>query len=264
MEQAAIERAAAVLCASRFKRQPLAGLPADCRPDSRSDGYAVQEALHELISARGLGSVAGWKIGCTTPVMQTYIGIDEPCAGAVFASQVGGPAVQHLAADFVRAGVECEIAVRLGADLTPSAAPYGRADVARAVCECMTSIEIVDDRYVDFRALPAPTLIADDFFNAGCVLGEARIIGPDFDLAALRGRMKVNDQEIGAGTGADILGHPLDALAWFANLRASLGLKLDAGTFVSLGSIVRTHWVTPGDDIEAEIDGLGVARVSFS
>lgn len=264
MEQAAIERAAAILCASRFKRQPLAGLPADCRPEGTSDGYAIQEASHAPIAAHGLGPIVGWKIGCTTPVMQAYIGIDEPCAGAVFASQVGGPAVRLLATDFVRAGVECEIAVRLGADLTPGGAPYGRADVARAVSDCMTSIEIVDDRYVDFRALPAPTLIADNFFNAGCVLGEARVIGRDFDLAALRGRMKVNDQEIGAGTGANILGHPLDALAWFANLRASLGLKLGAGTFVSLGSIVKVHWVTPGDDIEAEIDGLGVARVRFS
>ena len=33
------------------------------------------------------------------------------------------------------------------------------------------SIEIVDDRYVDYRNLALPILVADDFFNAGCVLG---------------------------------------------------------------------------------------------
>ena len=35
----------------------------------------------------------------------------------------------------------------------------------------MAAIEVVDDRYADYRALDAPTLVADDFFNAACVLG---------------------------------------------------------------------------------------------
>lgn len=264
MEQAAIEFAAAALCAGRIRRARLDTLPADCRPASMTDAYAIQEALHPLLAARGFGEVAGWKIGCTTPVMQAYIGIDEPCAGAVFGSQVSGPAALYEAKDFVRAGVECEIAVRLGADLLPSAAPHRRDDVAGAVSACMTSIEIVDDRYADFRALPAPTLVADDFFNAGCVLSAEVSDWQKVDLARLHGRMKVNGREIGTGVGADILGHPLDALVWLANLRASLDEPLSAGTFVSLGSIVKTHWVSPGDHIEAELDGLGSASVTFS
>ena len=55
--------------------------------------------------------------------------------------------------------------------LPPAAAPYDRGAVAAAVGACMTSIEVVDDRYVDFRALDVFTLIADDFFHAGCVVG---------------------------------------------------------------------------------------------
>lgn len=128
----------------------------------------------------------------------------------------------------------------------------------------MISIEIVDDRYVDFRALPAATLVADDFSNAGCVLGAEIADWQKLDVAGMNGRMSVNGSKIGSETGADILGHPLNALVWIANLRASQNLALGAGTFASLGSMVKTHWVTPGDDIEAEIDGPGVARVSFS
>ena len=33
------------------------------------------------------------------------------------------------------------------------------------------AIEIVDDRYVKWETMGAPTLVADDFFAAGCVLG---------------------------------------------------------------------------------------------
>ena len=45
----------------------------------------------------------------------------------------------------------------------------------------LPAIEIVDDRYVDWQTLGAPTLVADDFFAAGCVLGKpvARSAAPD-------------------------------------------------------------------------------------
>ena len=55
-------------------------------------------------------------------------------------------------ADYVRVGVECEIAVRLGADLGPAGAPFDRARVAGGGRRpCMAAMEIVDDRYGDYR-----------------------------------------------------------------------------------------------------------------
>ncbi len=104
----------------------------------------------------------------------------------------------------------------------------------------MAGIELVDDRYVDYAALPAPVLIADDFFNAGVVLGTAVPDWRGLDLATIEGVMTVDGTEIGRGRGADILGHPLSALAWLADHRAALGLPLRAGEFVMLGSVVKT------------------------
>lgn len=61
---------------------------------------------------------------------------------------------------------------RLIAKVQPAVdAPFARATVADAVEACMAAIEIVDDRYEDFHALDTPTLIADDFFSAGAVVG---------------------------------------------------------------------------------------------
>lgn len=91
MIQADLERAAAVLFACRIEREPRVKLAADCRPDTTRDGYAIQEELHALLPDRGLGPLAGWKIGCATSVMQAHTDIAEPCAGGVFASQVHGP-----------------------------------------------------------------------------------------------------------------------------------------------------------------------------
>ena len=70
-------------------------------------------------------------------------------------------------ADFVHPGVECEIAVRLARSLAPGAVPLEAGDVAAAIEAYLPAIEIVDDRYVDWRTIGTPTLIADDFFSAG-------------------------------------------------------------------------------------------------
>lgn len=263
MTPEAMARAAALLCAARIERRRFDGLPETCRPADEAAAYAVQEALHDRLTAEGWGALAGHKIGCTTPVMQRFLSIARPCAGGVFA-----PTVQHERgvfrhADYLHVGVECEIAVRLAQDLPPEGAPYDRASVAAAVGACMAAIEVVDDRYTDYRSLDAPTLLADDFFNAGCVLGAPLEAWRELDLVALRGRMTINGVEVGTGTGGDILGHPLAALAWLANARAARGRYLEAGEFVLLGSVVETRWVTAGDLVEVEIEGLGSARAEF-
>jgi 2-oxo-3-hexenedioate decarboxylase/2-keto-4-pentenoate hydratase len=136
----------------------------------------------------------------------------------------------------VKIGMECEIAVRLSRDLPPQSLPYTRETVAPAVAEVMAAIELVDERYENYRTLGIPTLVADDFFNAGCVLGKPVSDWRHLDLAALTGRAIINDIEVGRGVGAMVLGHPLNALAWLANAQAEHGLPgLKAGEFVMLG-----------------------------
>ena len=103
-----------------------------------------------------------------------------------------------------------------------------------AVGAVMAAIEIVDDRYVDWRALDAPTLTADDFFGAGCVLGRDDVAWRDLDLGLVSAMMAVNGREIGSGVGADILGDPLEALVWLANGPAR-ATGLPAGSIVMLG-----------------------------
>jgi 2-oxo-3-hexenedioate decarboxylase/2-keto-4-pentenoate hydratase len=264
MTPSAIERAAQLLSTARLDRQRFARLPTNCRPLDELSAYAIQEALHRRLTAAGWGALAGHKIGCTTTVMQRFLNIGNPCAGGVFA-----PTVQHRQgrfrhADFLHVGVECEIAVRLARDLPVARAPYDRTGVAGAIGACMAAIEVVDDRYKDYKSLDTPTLIADDFFNAACVLGGEVERWRELDLTAVAGRMRINGRAVGTGKGGDILGHPLNALAWLANALAARGRSLGAGEFVLLGSVVETKWVEAGDLVEIEIDGLGRATCHFS
>ncbi|MEX2617625.1 MAG: fumarylacetoacetate hydrolase family protein [Alphaproteobacteria bacterium] len=252
-----IDQAAGMLAASRRLGGRFNRFPEECRPRSVADGYAIQHVLHGL-----LGPVAGYKIGCTTPVMQKYLGIDHPCAGGIFADSIhpSPAALKHRS--YRRVGVECEIAVRMDRDLTEG--PFTRDSVAAAVGECMAAIELVDDRYLDYTQMDAPSLIADDFFSAGCVLGPACRDWRSLDLAACAAFMTVNGRDAGRGTGAMVLGHPLEALVWLAGALAEQGRSLKAGDIVMTGSMVETRWLEAGDWVDVTIEGLGVAAVSFT
>src|SRR6267378_414807 len=238
--------AAQMIALARRNRSPLKALPPDLAPGDEAAGYRIQRAVHDLLLPY-TGPLVGYKIGCTSPVMQRYLDIPHPCGGGMFAKDVHQSGASLSANDFVRVGVECEIAVRLGRDLAPSQAPFTADAVALAIEAYLPAIEIVDDRYVDWPTIGAPTLVADDFFAAGCVLGKpvARSAAPD--LLAVVGRALINGVEVGQGTGADVLGHPHNALAWLANHLASEDKSLRAGEIVLTGSLVKTVWLNAGD-----------------
>jgi len=256
--------AARHLARARLSGPPTPAPAAALVPDGVAEGYALQRAVNAVLEAAGFGPRTGHKIGCTTPVMQAYLGIPHPCAGEVFASTVHEGAAELPLSRFHRVGVECEIAARLGQDLPARSGGHDRDSVAAAVDCLMAGIELVDDRYADYAALPAPVLIADDFFNAGVVLGSAVPDWRGLDLATIEGVMTVDGAEAGRGRGADILGHPLSALAWLADHRAALGLPLRAGEFVMLGSVVKTVWIEAPARVEIRFEGLGEASVTFT
>lgn len=251
-------QAAARLRDQRLFLTPITDLPEHLRPRDEAGGYALQQTLNHLLVEAGLGELVGHKIGCTTPVMQAFLGIPNPCAGRIFGHTVIHRAGRVPRSGFVKLGIECEIAVELGADLGGDHETHTRDSVADSVRAVMAAIEIVDDRYQDYRTLGVPTLIADDFFDAGCVLGRPVRDWRRLDLPALVGRTIINGVEVGRGTGALVMGHPFEALAWLANSRAKHQLgPLRAGEFVLLGSVVETKWLNAGDKARIEIEQLG-------
>jgi 2-keto-4-pentenoate hydratase len=181
----------------------------------------------------------------------------------VFEKGVHDSGAKLAASDYVRVGVECEIAVRLKRDLAASEAPFTAEWVGEAIEAYYPAIEIVDDRYVQWETIGAPTLIADDFFAAGCVLGPAVAFSAAPDLRTVAGRAVVNGKEAGKGTGADVLGHPHNALAWLANHLAAEGKGLHAGQIVLTGSLVKTLWLKAGDRVTMELERLGTVKAEF-
>ena len=67
-----IRSAAEAIAAARRGRTPLAPLPADAAPATEAEGYRIQDAVHDLLAA-DIGARVGYKIGCTSAVMQQYL-----------------------------------------------------------------------------------------------------------------------------------------------------------------------------------------------
>ena len=68
----------------------------------------------------------------------------------------------------------------------------------------------------------------------------------------------------GEGVGADLLGHPLDALAWLAASPAARvfgGLR--KGQVVFLGSVTPPAWIEGPCDVVVEFDTLGRVDLRF-
>ncbi len=130
----------------------------------------------------------------------------------------------------------------------------------------MPALELADDRNADYTQLPgnALMLIADNAWNEGAVLGSPVRDWRGLDLAAIKGTAFINGKNVGEGHGHDVMGHPLDALAWMANNLASRGLGLWRGDVVITGSLVTSKFPKTGDLVRFQAGALGAVELQVT
>ena len=238
-------------------RRPHGGFPLPLAPRTLEQAYAVQDAFVAM-KARRCGRPVGWKIALSNPAMQRFCGLSEPIAGRLHGRQVVGGPARCRAADYGRLLVEFEIAVELGADLRPDGPRPTRESVARAVAAVRPAFELADDRGADYGTLSihALQLVADNAWNEGAVLGERRTDWREVDLGAIRGDVIIDRQFVGSGVGADLMGHPLDALAWLADCAYRRGLTMRKGDVAILGSLVTSRFPAAGQHLVFALEGF--------
>jgi 2-keto-4-pentenoate hydratase len=224
------------------------------------DAYAVQREYVRLLAKSRGTKAAGYKIGLTTPRMQAMCGIDSPVAGVILQDRVHASGSRISTTAYGRLGLEFEIAVRVGRDLVPVGQRPSIADVAAAVDGVCPAIELIDDRGADYRRLDALSLIADNAWNGGIVLGG---FTPSFpDLAAIEAVVSVDGEIIDRGFGRDVLGHPFHSVAWLAAHLAAQGSRLRGGDIVMTGSVVTTKFPDRSTRYHYELTGCGAVELS--
>ncbi len=252
-----IDELASILISAREDVRALEPLPDELIPADAAEANRVDDRVAELTA----WPVLGWKIGCTSEHAQALLGSDGPFAGRVYSLFETGTELgsSELAVD---PHLEGEFAFTMAHDLEPTGGPIDPADVLAAVGSVRPAIEMVGGRFADFFGTPLNLLIADAGANTLLVVGDGMDEVDPNELVATQATMSVDGQQTGAGSGADVLGGPFDALCWLADHLSGRGIGLHAGQVVTTGTATQVSPLPIGATAVAELSGVGSVSVS--
>ncbi len=215
------------------KRHPKADL-ADAH---RIQWSGVQRRVLE--GARAIGH----KVGLTSAAMRRQMGIDEPDFGVLLDDMVV-PSGGEVALDrLICPRIEAEFAFLLGQDLAGES--VGVREARAAVGHVLLALEVIDTRYQDWNLTLADS-IADNAACARIVTGRGVPFLEELDLRSELLTVTVDGTAVACGEGREILGDPLESVAWLTRRLAAFGLGLRAGDVVLAGSVHASLPLTPG------------------
>ncbi|HET6868507.1 MAG TPA: fumarylacetoacetate hydrolase family protein [Solirubrobacteraceae bacterium] len=253
-----IGRAARELWQAWSSGRPLAALPPDLHPRDLDEGYAIQRALDEEV-----GPAAGWKIAATSKAGQDHLGASGPMVGRLYELERRETGSALSVSGMQMCSAEPEFAFVLAEDIAPGAQPPSLEDLLAAVDSLVLAIEVPDSRFSDFTTVGVPSLAADARCGGFFITGPSVADWRSLDLAAQPTRLECDGREVSAGSGANVLGDPREALRWMAGEVLGRGWPLRAGDIVLTGASAPPVGVHAGDALEAVFDGLGSVEVEF-
>ena len=247
LERTEVAELADRLYSAQITHDPIETLNRADGDPSVEDAYAIQAALVARLS-EDRGPQLGWKVGATNEAVQTLMSTPEPFYGCLLTGNRLSTGAQLPMGDLISPLLECEVAMELGADL---AGPGVNAEAAgAAVARIMPSFEIVDPRTRAWKTGPV-NAIADNALQTRFVLGPPVAYDAGIDLSQVRVTLTRGDEVVAEGTGANVLGNPLNVLAWLANTLPKRGHALRAGELVMTGTITPVVELSAGDAMRA-------------
>lgn len=258
--QERIESIARALHLAEKQRAPLPALSETYEGLTTGQAYAIQRAWLDLKCRERPARLVGHKIGLTSLAMQQLLGIDQPDYGFLLDDMVVPSTGTLSRADFIAPRIEPEVAFWLARDLPGPGVTV--QDVLTATRGVSAALELVDSRIQDWRIGLVDT-IADNASSARVIVS-ARVVAPgEIDLATEHVTLFCNEERVGEGDGAAVLGHPALAVAWLANRLADFGVTLQAGQLLLPGAMCSAVSVEGGATYRAHFAQLGEVAVQF-
>jgi 2-oxo-3-hexenedioate decarboxylase len=182
---------------------------------------------------------AGWKLGFTNQALWSRLGLDRPIRARIYQETLCGADLDS--AELVQPRIEPEIVVGFGADVPQMSDPEV---IAAAVEWVAAGLEVVHCHFERWEMTPAEA-VADAGVHAALAIGPRAAVKADAvrSLVVATCQLLLDGVVTATGSGADVLGGPLDALHWL--LRGLPG-GLRAGEIVTTGTLTQAMPLQPG------------------
>ena len=240
-------------------------LPPDLIPTDLAQAYAAQAELTALLLDSPQDAPRGYKVACTNKQAQELVGVGHPIYGRILSNHFYDSPASVSGEDYFFRVVEAEFAFRIGADLPYRAEPYTAASVSPYIAGLLPSFELVDQYWRDWTVVGPLVMAADNAFHGAWIRGrEYAGDWQSLDLAGMEATTSLNGQTQSSGSGAAVLGHPLNVVAWLANELPGRGLGLAAGDYVTTGVCTGVVTAGVGDVVGADFGVLGRIELTIA
>ena len=233
----------------------------DIQQLSIDEAYAVQQKYLAGRIANGERTI-GYKVGCTSPAIQTQFGLSQPICGRLLAPHVYDDGETLYSDDYVNCALEAELVFRIGTELDGS--NLETAFLRSAIAAVSPGIEVHNYRFW-YGNPTSQELIASNGIHAGLVVGTAQALPPEVDLGQERTSLVVNGVEVSTGFGAELMDGlgPIGSLGWLVSHLRKDNLRLRAGDLVIPGAVTKLIPVKAGDAAEARFTHFGACHAKF-
>jgi 2-keto-4-pentenoate hydratase len=196
----------------------------------------------------------GWKVGFNMPAVQQAFGITEPISGFLTTATVVAEGVCHSLAGAGQPMAEPELAIHIGAELTPDCE---RAAAEAAIVALGPAIEVAD---VDPSRTDLTEIVATNVFHRAVLFGKP--VG-GVPLEGVLARVALNGEAFGEANPQEATLDPVGVVQLIARTIGAGGERLRLGDAIIAGSLVPPPVVSPGDELALDLGRLGSLSLAF-
>jgi len=254
-----LKKIAQFMLDQHYSKKNFQNLTETLMPSDFDEAYKVQEIFQKN---SGRGELGGFKIALASKIQQELCGIDHPIAGGIFANEIKSSPSTFDLKNFHGLGLEFEIAVTLSDDLKPDMGPFNKENIRKYIKCLSPAFELIIDRNADYSNIDPLTMITDNAWCSGIVLGKEIPNWEKLDLDTIQSELLWNNE---APQGAMIKdATPLESLAWVSNLFTSMGRTIPKNSVIITGSVIKTRAPESGDHVIYKVGQLSEVEIKVN
>ncbi|MCP5088763.1 MAG: hypothetical protein GY952_18380 [Rhodobacteraceae bacterium] len=224
--------------------------------ETLEQAYAIQDRL-----AAHLGPVTGRKIAWNLPELMRRYDVDRPVAARVFGDTIVQNGARLSLRNYVTLALEPEIAAVVALDV-PAGVDLSQDNISKYIKCLLPAFELVDRRNAGAEN-HAPTVLANNVFNVGGVLGTGGVAPSDYAAQAGRACFAAAGKRLldGLDTAPE---PPLTSALFVLRHFLARGETIKAGEVIFCGAHHPPLIVKEPGDYSFEVAGVGAVSLSIS